>query len=119
MDDAGGTERTGDATATALLLTHLGTRKLALPPEHLAKTMRLVPSEPLAGAPPLRGRCRIRAAAVPVVDGDALAATPPSLQADAEPVRAVGVRDAQLLLVLRTTRLIPEQVRARLRAPGP
>jgi len=146
------------AAATTVLMTRLGGRRVALPLLHAVETMRPLPIEPVADAPPfVRGLARIRGAAVPVVDGGllvgdtpapatrlvllrvdgravalavdevigvatldagALAATPPLLQAEGERVDAIGVLDAELLLLLRTSRLIPDELWARLEAPA-
>jgi purine-binding chemotaxis protein CheW len=146
------------AATTKVLVTRLGGRRVALPLVHALETMRPLPIEPVAGAAPfVRGLCRIRGAAVPVLDGGllvgdtpaaatrlvllrvagrvlalavdavvgvatldagALAATPPLLHAEAERVEAIGVLDAELLLVLRTSRLVPDELWARLEAPA-
>ena len=149
------------APATAgmtVLVTQLGERRVALPLAHVVETMRPMPVEPVADAPPfVRGLGRIRGAAVPVLDGGllvgerpaaatrlvllqvgegertvalavdgvlgvalldgaALAATPPLVDDGRARLQAVGVRDQQLMLVLRTTRLVPDELWAQLQA---
>jgi purine-binding chemotaxis protein CheW len=123
----------------------------AIPLAHVAETMRPLPMEPAAGAPPfVLGLSVIRGQPVPVVDLGSLlgdhAARParwvtlrvgarrvalavdavvgahhlgsatleelPPLLRDAHSgrVESLGALDSQLLLVLRTTRLLPEDL---------
>jgi purine-binding chemotaxis protein CheW len=57
------------STATYWLLCRAGSHQLALPVPKVIETMRMLPIEPLAGAPPMvRGLCIIRGAPAPVVD---------------------------------------------------
>jgi len=51
------------------LLCRAGSHQFALPVPQVIETMRMLPIEPLAGAPPMvRGLCIIRGAPTPVVD---------------------------------------------------
>jgi purine-binding chemotaxis protein CheW len=130
------------------IVARVAARLCALPLGQVVETMRLLPVEPVADAPPgVIGLSIIRGVAVPVVDlavllggsepptrvillrvgerlvalavaelvgvrrldADLLAATPPLLQlARAELIESIGVLDAQLVLVLRAARLLPE-----------
>ena len=146
------------------MLTRLGARLCAVPLAHAVETMRLLPTTPLADAPPfVRGLAVIRGLPVPVLDlgplvgeppgaaarlllvrvdgerdraeagaryvalavdevlgvvtldGAALAETPPLAQAgQATLLQSVGALDAQLLLVLRASRLVDEALWHRL-----
>jgi purine-binding chemotaxis protein CheW len=146
-----------DLSADLALICRVRTRLCALPLGHVQETLRPLPVEPVAGAPPfVLGLCVIRGAAVPVVDtaqllgqasgggsaaGEArfvtleveqrpvalavdavlgvrpvpagtLQALPPLLQqAAGDVVAAIGRLDAQLLLVLRSARLLPQDAR--------
>jgi purine-binding chemotaxis protein CheW len=138
-----------------VLMCRCATRRCALWLEHVAETMRPLPVEPLAGAPPfVRGVAVVRGDPVPVVDaasllgagesrptrfvvviaGDrrvalavddvlgvqAIAST--SLQdlaplfgdASAQVVSAMGAMGTELVVVLRSARLVPEGVWAML-----
>ena len=51
------------------LLCRVGSHQFALPVPQVIETMRMLPIEPLVGAPPMvRGLCIIRGAPTPVVD---------------------------------------------------
>lgn len=141
------------------LLCRAGTLLCAIPLEHVVETLRVLPIEPVSGAPGyVRGLCIIRGAAVPVVDaglllGDqptrserlitirtgsrtiALAvetvlgisaigeetctALPPLLRdAASEAIAAIGTLDAELLIFLRATRIIPPELLDRLAVDG-
>jgi purine-binding chemotaxis protein CheW len=145
------------ADAAHWLLCRVGTLLCALPVDQVGLTMRLLPIEPVAGAPPyLRGLAIIRGMPVPVVDvglvvGGALTqpqrlvtmrAAPRTVAlavdevigvmaiaaAAAEPlpallrgtasetISAIGALDSELLLFLQLSRIIPEDVLARLEA---
>lgn len=55
------------------VLCRVGSRVCALPAEHVSETMRPLPIEPLAGAPPfVLGVSVVRGSAVPVVDAERL-----------------------------------------------
>ncbi len=55
--------------ATSWLLCRAGTHLCAIPIEHVIEIMRMLPIEPVAGAPPyVRGLCTVRGAPVPIVD---------------------------------------------------
>jgi purine-binding chemotaxis protein CheW len=132
----------------------------ALPLAHVVETMRPLPVEPMAGAPPyVRGLAIIRGAPVPVVDvarllGEEAAGTevgarvPPSARfvtlkigeraialavdgvvgvrtlavdalhelpallrdAEVDAVSSIGTLDSELLLVLRSARLVPQNL---------
>ena len=57
------------SAATFWLLCRARSHCFALPMSHVIETMRALPIEPVAGAPPLvRGICVIRGAPVPVVE---------------------------------------------------
>jgi purine-binding chemotaxis protein CheW len=140
-------------------LCRAGTLLCAIPLDQVIETMRLMPVEPIAGAPRyVRGLCIIRGSPVPVVDtglllGDqatraerlvtisagkrtlALAVETvlgiraigteavndlPPLLSDAatEAIAAIGTLDAELLLFLRTARIVPEDLLDRLDAEG-
>jgi purine-binding chemotaxis protein CheW len=130
------------------IVARVGARLCAVPLAHARETMRMLPIEPLADAPPfVLGLAIIRGEPVPVIDlgalvggggargrlialrvgersvalavdavvgvqpidGATLAAAPPIAQiAHAEVIEAIGVLDAQLLLVLRASRLLSE-----------
>jgi len=66
------------AVAERFLVCQVGTRRCALPIDHVTETMRALPCEPLAGAPAfVLGVAVVRGCAVPVVDaGLLLGATP-------------------------------------------
>jgi purine-binding chemotaxis protein CheW len=66
-----------DNISSSWLLCRAGTRLCALPLENVVETMRMLPIEPVADAPPsVLGLCPIRGAPVPVVDLQALLAEP-------------------------------------------
>jgi purine-binding chemotaxis protein CheW len=129
----------------------------ALPVDQVSAVMRLLPIEPVAGAPRyLRGLAIIRGEPVPVVDvglltgpaasraqrlvtikaemrivalavdevigvspiaADAANPLPPLLHGiSSEAITAIGALDSQLLVFLRTSRIVPEDVLARLDA---
>jgi purine-binding chemotaxis protein CheW len=129
----------------------------ALPIENVIEIMRMLPVEPVTGAPSyVRGLSIVRGAPVPVVDlgvivsgepchaarlvtvrsaariialavetivgatafaADALSQLAPLLQnAETEAIAGVGALDAELLVFLRTSRLVTEDVLARLDA---
>jgi purine-binding chemotaxis protein CheW len=131
------------------LICRVQTRLCALPLEHVIETLRPLPVEPVAGAPPfVLGLAVIRGAPLPVVDAARLlgaadakaerfitvdagnrrialavgrvlgvrAVAPESLhalpallhEADTDVIAAIGLLDAELLLVLRSARLLPE-----------
>jgi purine-binding chemotaxis protein CheW len=133
------------------LVCRLATRRCALWLEHVVETMRPLPVEPLAGAPPfVRGVAVIRGDPVPVVDAASLlgagesrptrfvtvtagdrrvglavdavlgvqAIAPESLQelppllgdASAGVISAMGAFGSELVVVLRSARLVPEGV---------
>jgi purine-binding chemotaxis protein CheW len=132
----------------------------ALPLESVIETMRPLPIEAVAGAPPfVRGLSVIRGAPVPVIDAEclindeasepkryvmlragdqriALAVSsvlgireidaqsfkelPPLLRDARAPfIAAIGALDAQLLLVLRAGRILPETLRGSLGTAEP
>jgi purine-binding chemotaxis protein CheW len=132
-----------------------GTLLAALPIEDVVETMRALPVEPIAGAPPyVAGLSIIRGAPVPVIDtgllvsgasgratrlvtvraaartialtvdevigiagfaADALRQLPPLLR-DAETIAALDALDAELVVLLRNGRLVPDDVWAGLDA---
>jgi purine-binding chemotaxis protein CheW len=139
-----------DSNADLSLICRVQTRLCALPLEHVVETLRPLPVEPVAGAPPfVLGLAVIRGAPLPVVDSARLlgahdaragrfvtvnagnrrvalavdcvlgvrAVAPESLhalpallhQADTDVIAAIGLLDAELLLVLRSARLLPDQ----------
>lgn len=152
-----------ELSADLALICRVRARQCALPLGPVRETLRPLPVEPVAGAPPfVLGLCVIRGAAVPVVDaaqllgqalqGDAPAGTAPAVhaarfvtleveqrqvalavdavlgvrpvpaatlqalppllqQAAGDVVAAIGQLDAQLLLVLRSARLLPQDAR--------
>lgn len=143
--------------AALWLLCRVGTLLCALPVDQVGAIMRLLPIEPVAGAPPyLLGLAIIRGVPVPVVDAGtiiggeltrpqrlvtitsgartvalavdevtgvmAIAADqseplPLLLQGVAsETVSAIGSLDSALLLFLRLSRIVPEDVFVRLEA---
>lgn len=145
------------AAATSWLLCREGALLCALPVEQVGGVMRLLPTEPIAGAPPyLRGLAVIGGVPVPVVDlglvigtapstarrlvtiedegrmvalavddvvgvapiaADTFSELPPLLRgATTQTVAAVGAADARLLMVLRTSRIVPDDVLARIDA---
>ena len=138
-----------DRIADAWLICRVQTRLCALPLEHVIETLRPLPVEPVAGAPPfVLGLAVIRGTPLPVIDAarllgaddarterfvtvmagnrrvalavdhvlgvravapQSLHALPPLLHdADTDVIAAIGLLDAELLLVLRSTRLLPE-----------
>lgn len=143
--------------AASWLLCREGTLLCALPVAQVGAVMRLLPTEPIAAAPPyLRGLTIIGGVPVPVVDlglligstpsaarrlvtikaegrtvalaaGDVIGVVaiatdsfgefPPLLRGAAtETIAAVGAADARLLMVLRTSRIVPDDVFARIDA---
>jgi purine-binding chemotaxis protein CheW len=138
-----------DFNAGSSLICRVGTRLCSLPLTHVVETLRPLPVEPVAGAPPgVLGLAVIRGSAVPVVDvarllgaagvraerfvtvmvGDrrvalavdrvlgvravapeSLQVLPPLLGADSDVVAAIGLLDSELLLVLRSARLLPDE----------
>jgi purine-binding chemotaxis protein CheW len=142
------------------LVCRLATRRCALWLEDVVETMRPLPVEPLAGAPPfVRGVAVVRGDPVPVVDAASLlgagesrptrfvvvtagdrrvglavddvlgvqvipSASLQELQpllgdASAEVVSAMGAVGTELVLVLRSARLVPEGVWALLEEGAP
>jgi len=141
-----------------VLVCRIGTLMCALPVEHVSETMRPLPVERLAGAPPfVLGVSVVRGSPVPVLDGAALLgvseAPPPGRfvsikvgvrraalavsavigtrallhssfgelpplvrEAAAGVVASIGRLDADLLLMLRSARIVPESVWAALDA---
>jgi purine-binding chemotaxis protein CheW len=68
-----------DINSASWLLCRAGARLCALPLENVVETMRLLPIEPIAGAPrSVLGLCPIRGLPVPVVDLQSLLAAPES-----------------------------------------
>ena len=66
-----------DVSSASWLLCRAGARLCALPLQNVMETMRLLPIEPVAGAPrSVLGLCPIRGAPVPVVDLQSLLAEP-------------------------------------------
>jgi purine-binding chemotaxis protein CheW len=139
------------------LLCRVGTLLCALPVHQVGATMRLLPVEPVAGAPPyLRGLAVIRGVPVPVVDLGSIVGVPqtrprrlvtttaaartvalavdevigvmpigpdqaepfpPLLQgAASDTISAIGTLDSELLLFLRLSRIVPDDVLAHLAA---
>lgn len=131
------------------LVCRVQTRLCALPLEHVIETLRPMPVEPVAGAPPfVLGLAVIRGVPLPVVDAarllgtdqakaerfvtviagnrrialavdcvlgvravapESLQALPPLLhEADTDVIAAIGLLDAELMLVLRSAKLLPE-----------
>ena len=133
---------------TPAVVARVGARLCAIPLAHARETMRLLPIEPVADAPPfVLGLSIIRGEALPVVDlgallggggertrlvtlragqrslaiavdavlgvqslDDAALAAAPALTQATRPdlIEAIGVLDAQLLVVLRAARLLSE-----------
>jgi purine-binding chemotaxis protein CheW len=135
----------------SLIVTARGA-SCAIPAVHVLETMRPLPIEPIADAPPfVLGLSVVRGAPVPVVDLGALVTGHPALtmsrfvsvklgerrvalavtavlglrdldevsamqwpsllgEARAEVIEAIGVLDEHLLLVLRASRLVPEEI---------
>lgn len=149
--------RADEAGRTAWLLCRSGKVRIALPIENVVEIMRMLPLEPLAGAPKyVSGLSVVRGAPVPVVDigllvagkithptrlvairtgaritalavddvigisplaEDAFGRLPPLLQDVArETIDAIGALDSELLVCLRTGRLVPEELLARVAA---
>jgi len=68
-----------DINSASWLLCRAGARLCALPLENVIETMRLLPIEPVSGAPrSVLGLCPIRGLPVPVVDLQSLLAEPES-----------------------------------------
>ena len=79
-----------DAKSNRWLICRAGSRLCALPVESVIEIMRLLPIEPLAGAPPfVRGLCIHRGVPVPVVDAGLLFG-----ECSQEPERLVAIRVA-------------------------
>ncbi|MGA2794014.1 MAG: chemotaxis protein CheW [Roseiarcus sp.] len=73
------TDGSPDINSTSWLLCRAGARLCALPLENVVETMRLLPIEPVSGAPrSVLGLCPIRGLPVPVVDLQSLLAEPES-----------------------------------------
>ncbi len=141
------------------LVFRAGAHVCAIALDQVIETMRPLPIEVVAGAPScVRGLCKIRGAAVPVVDAgrllgeravvaeriitikvggrviallteaivgirairpEAAAALPPLLgEAAHETIAAIGALDTELLLFLRSTRIVAEELLDRFNAPG-
>jgi purine-binding chemotaxis protein CheW len=139
-----------DSNAGLSLVCRVETRLCALPLKHVVETLRALPIEPVAGAPPfVLGLAVIRGAPMPVVDSgrllgtdgsraerfvivvagnrrvalavdhvvgvravapESLVALPPLLNAaESDVIAAIGLLDSELLLVLRNTRLLPDE----------
>lgn len=139
-----------DSNAGLSLVCRVQTRLCALPLKHVVETLRALPIEPMAGAPPfVLGLAVIRGAPLPVVDAgrllgtdgarakrfvsvnagsrrvalavdhvvgvrtvapESLVALPPLLHvAESDVIAAIGLLDAELLLVLQSTRLLPDE----------
>jgi purine-binding chemotaxis protein CheW len=135
----------------AYLIGRAGSQLHAIPVGNVIEIMRVLPVEPVAGAPAyVRGLCIIHGAPVPVVDPGLLIghrqtqpgrlvairagertvalqldavlgvrivdagtfdALPPLLRdVAAETVAAIGTADNELLLALRATRIVPDDV---------
>jgi purine-binding chemotaxis protein CheW len=148
-----------ETSRTSWLICRAGRVLCALPIDAVVEIMRLLPIEPLAGAPEyVRGLSIIRGTPVPVVDlglvvgkelgvstrlvairvagriialaagevigitaiaGDAFGELPPLLQdAATDTITAIGARDGELLVFLRTGRLVPDDMLARLDEAG-
>jgi purine-binding chemotaxis protein CheW len=140
-----------DSNTGLSLVCRVQMRLCALPLEHVVETLRALPIEPVAGAPPfVLGLAVIRGAPLPVVDSgrllgldgaraerfvivmagnrrvalavdnvvgiravapESLVALPPLLHAaESDVISAIGLLDAELLLVLRNTSLLPDEV---------
>ena len=136
-----------------VLVVMVGARACAFPLQHVAETMRPLPTEPIAGTPGfVRGVSVIRGLPTPVVDLKALLESsdnspsygrfvtlkydarrvvigvdsvvglrnldsaqlgelPPLLRdVTADLIESFGTLDAQLLLVLRAARIVPDEV---------
>ncbi len=147
----------GAAPGASWLLCRAGAQRYAIPIAYVIETMRILPIEAIAGAPPyVRGLCVIRGAPVAVVDAgsllgdrptrgerlvairagsrtvalvvetvegvrtigpDACNQLPPLLRdAATATIAAVGILDAELLLFLRTARLVPDDLQVGLAA---
>lgn len=141
------------------LLCRAGMHLCAVPLDHVAETMRMLPIRAIAGAPRyVCGLCIVRGSPVPVLDtgllfgeqaaragrlvtiraggrtialavetvlgiraiaAEALSRLPPLLRdAATETIAAIGTLDAELLFVLRTGRIVPEDVLDRLNVEG-
>ena len=69
----------GAAPEASWLLCRAGAHRYAIPIAHVIETMRVLPIEPIAGAPSyVRGLCVIRGAPVPVVDSGLLLGDQPT-----------------------------------------
>jgi len=140
-----------DRNVDLSLICRVRTRLCALPLRHVVETLRPLPVEPVAGAPPyVLGLAVIRGALVPVVDAarllgeqedsterfiiviagerrialavggvlgvralasESLHGMPALLrEAGGDVIASVGLLDSELLLVLRSARLLPEDV---------
>jgi purine-binding chemotaxis protein CheW len=147
------------AARRSWLICRAGRMLCALPIEHVLEIMRVLPINPLAGAPDyVRGVCIVRGSPAPVVDAGlvignvateptrlvairaahrtiALAVTevvgitatatdtadelPPLIRdAASETIAAIEARDAELLVFLKSSRLVPDDVLARLEDAG-
>src|SRR6185436_6230529 len=91
----------------------------ALPLEHVEETMRPLAIEAIAGGPAfVRGLAVVRGAPIPAVDAVVGVVEIPSGSLDTLPqlfqdtsldaISAIGMLDADLLVVLRSTHLVPE-----------
>jgi purine-binding chemotaxis protein CheW len=140
-----------DSNLALLLVCRVETRLCALPLEHVVETLRALPIEPVADAPPfVLGLAVIRGEPLPVVDvgrllgtdsaqaerfvivnaggrrvalavdhvagvravaPESLVALPPLMHtAASDVIAAIGLLDAELLLVLQSTRFVPDEV---------
>jgi purine-binding chemotaxis protein CheW len=154
-----GRDAAAEGTRSRLaVVARVGFRFCAVPLEYAIETMRLLPIEAIADAPPyVAGLSVIRGVATPVVDVAALlgasgkaarlillrvgarrvaiavdavigvqrldeqllAQTPPLVQgARVELIESVGAMDAQLLVVLRASRLLSEDAWSNLERVG-
>jgi purine-binding chemotaxis protein CheW len=93
----------GDKEITPIpwLLCRLGTRLCALRLEHVAETMRVLPIEPLVGAPRfVSGLCMIRGSPTPVVEAGSL------LDEKTEPRRLVTLAVGSRRVALAVDRVL-------------
>lgn len=98
------------------LLCRVKGRLCGIPLEHVVETMRVLPLEPIASAPPyVRGLALIRGEALPVVDAATL------LEEREEPTRFITLRvgERRVALAVGAVEGIRDLTEAQVQAPPP
>ncbi len=92
--------KVSDMGAVAVLC-RVGSLVCGVPVEHVTETMRPLPIDPLAGAPPfVRGVSVVRGAPVPVIDAARMLGSPEALARSSSPGMFVALRVAGRVVAL-------------------